>query len=148
MCGWKKVRPGINLCHKTEDPLPVEGYPVGIIPIQFSVKPFCGLTSDKSHRSEGVLCVDHYRFRRLSVPTQIGNSSSCRTISKGFGGVRFHLTQGILSGFPTPLVHAPLVKGSNAGEGCYMRWVVFLGAVLVLSLVVGGWSLWRRTRFC
>lgn len=29
-----------------------------------------------------------------------------------------------------------------------VRWVAFLGAVLVLSLIAGGWSLWRRTRFC
>jgi hypothetical protein len=29
-----------------------------------------------------------------------------------------------------------------------MRWVAILGAVLVLSLIAGGWSLWRRTRFC
>ena len=29
-----------------------------------------------------------------------------------------------------------------------MRWIAFLGMVLVLSLVAGGWSLWRRTRFC
>jgi glucose uptake protein GlcU len=27
-------------------------------------------------------------------------------------------------------------------------WVVVLGAVLAVSLAVGGWSLWRRTRFC
>ena len=29
-----------------------------------------------------------------------------------------------------------------------MRWVVALGAVLLVSLVAGGWSLWRRTKFC
>lgn len=29
-----------------------------------------------------------------------------------------------------------------------LTWVVILGAVLVVSLAVGGWSLWRRTRFC
>jgi glucose uptake protein GlcU len=29
-----------------------------------------------------------------------------------------------------------------------VRWVVALGAVLVLSLAAGGWSLWRRTKFC
>ena len=29
-----------------------------------------------------------------------------------------------------------------------MRWVALLGVVLVVSLVAGGWSLWRRTRFC
>ncbi len=29
-----------------------------------------------------------------------------------------------------------------------MTWVVILGAVLAVSLAVGGWSLWRRTRFC
>jgi hypothetical protein len=28
-----------------------------------------------------------------------------------------------------------------------MRWVAALGLVLALSLVAGGWSLWRRTRF-
>ncbi len=28
-----------------------------------------------------------------------------------------------------------------------LRWVAALGAMLVLSLVIGGWSLWRRTRF-
>ncbi|MCU1324439.1 MAG: protein of unknown function transrane [Acidobacteriaceae bacterium] len=28
-----------------------------------------------------------------------------------------------------------------------MRWVALLGVLLVVSLVVGGWSLWRRTRF-
>jgi Flp pilus assembly protein TadB len=28
-----------------------------------------------------------------------------------------------------------------------LKWVGVLGAVLVVSLVVGGWSLWRRTRF-
>jgi hypothetical protein len=29
-----------------------------------------------------------------------------------------------------------------------LRWVAVLGLLLVLSLVVGGWSLWRRTKFC
>jgi drug/metabolite transporter (DMT)-like permease len=29
-----------------------------------------------------------------------------------------------------------------------MRWVAVLGVVLVLSLFVGGWSLWHRTKFC
>jgi glucose uptake protein GlcU len=29
-----------------------------------------------------------------------------------------------------------------------MRWVAALGAMLALSLGVGGWSLWRRTKFC
>ena len=29
-----------------------------------------------------------------------------------------------------------------------LRWVGVLGLLLVLSLVVGGWSLWRRTKFC
>ncbi|HEY4354998.1 MAG TPA: GRP family sugar transporter [Acidobacteriaceae bacterium] len=29
-----------------------------------------------------------------------------------------------------------------------MRWVAGLGAMLVLSLAVGGWSLWHRTKFC
>jgi glucose uptake protein GlcU len=29
-----------------------------------------------------------------------------------------------------------------------MRWVAALAVVLVVSLAVGGWSLWRRTRFC
>jgi glucose uptake protein GlcU len=29
-----------------------------------------------------------------------------------------------------------------------MRWVAILSAALVLSLGAGGWSLWRRTRFC
>jgi len=28
-----------------------------------------------------------------------------------------------------------------------LRWVAILGVVLALSLGVGGWSLWRRTRF-
>jgi len=28
-----------------------------------------------------------------------------------------------------------------------MRWVAVLTAVLVASVVAGGWSLWRRTRF-
>ena len=30
----------------------------------------------------------------------------------------------------------------------HLRWVGVLGLLLVLSLIVGGWSLWRRTRFC
>jgi glucose uptake protein GlcU len=29
-----------------------------------------------------------------------------------------------------------------------LRWVGVLGLLLVLSLIVGGWSLWRRTKFC
>jgi glucose uptake protein GlcU len=29
-----------------------------------------------------------------------------------------------------------------------MRWVAALAAVLLASLAAGGWSLWRRTRFC
>jgi hypothetical protein len=29
-----------------------------------------------------------------------------------------------------------------------LKWVAALGAVLVLSLIAGGLSLWRRTRFC
>jgi glucose uptake protein GlcU len=29
-----------------------------------------------------------------------------------------------------------------------LRWVGTLGLLLVLSLIVGGWSLWRRTKFC
>jgi len=29
-----------------------------------------------------------------------------------------------------------------------MNWVAILGAVLLVSLAVGGWSLWKRTRFC
>jgi hypothetical protein len=29
-----------------------------------------------------------------------------------------------------------------------LKWVAILGVVLVLSLVAGGLSLWRRTRFC
>jgi hypothetical protein len=29
-----------------------------------------------------------------------------------------------------------------------IKWVAILSAILVLSLGVGGWSLWRRTRFC
>jgi hypothetical protein len=29
-----------------------------------------------------------------------------------------------------------------------LRWVACLGAILVLSLAAGGWSLWRRTKFC
>jgi hypothetical protein len=29
-----------------------------------------------------------------------------------------------------------------------LRWAAVLGAVLVLSLIAGGLSLWRRTRFC
>ena len=28
-----------------------------------------------------------------------------------------------------------------------LRWVAILSAVLITSLAVGGWSLWRRTRF-
>jgi hypothetical protein len=28
-----------------------------------------------------------------------------------------------------------------------LRWVVILSAVLIASLMIGGWSLWRRTRF-
>jgi hypothetical protein len=28
-----------------------------------------------------------------------------------------------------------------------LRWVGLLGALLLLSLVAGSWSLWRRTRF-
>jgi hypothetical protein len=28
-----------------------------------------------------------------------------------------------------------------------LRWVVILSVVLIASLMVGGWSLWRRTRF-
>jgi len=28
------------------------------------------------------------------------------------------------------------------------KWVAILGVVLVLSLIAGGLSLWRRTRFC
>jgi uncharacterized YccA/Bax inhibitor family protein len=28
-----------------------------------------------------------------------------------------------------------------------MRWVGALGAVLLISVAVGGWSLWKRTRF-
>ncbi len=28
-----------------------------------------------------------------------------------------------------------------------LRWVAVLGVLLVVSLVAGGWSLWRRTRF-
>jgi hypothetical protein len=28
-----------------------------------------------------------------------------------------------------------------------LRWIAVLGAVLLLSLTAGGWSLWRRTRF-
>jgi glucose uptake protein GlcU len=30
----------------------------------------------------------------------------------------------------------------------HLQWVGVLGLLLVLSLTVGGWSLWRRTRFC
>jgi glucose uptake protein GlcU len=30
----------------------------------------------------------------------------------------------------------------------HVGWVMVLGAVLLLSLAVGGWSLWRRTKFC
>jgi len=29
-----------------------------------------------------------------------------------------------------------------------MRWVAVLGAMLILSVGAGGWSLWRRTKFC
>jgi drug/metabolite transporter (DMT)-like permease len=29
-----------------------------------------------------------------------------------------------------------------------LRWIAALGGVLLLSLIAGGWSLWRRTRFC
>jgi glucose uptake protein GlcU len=29
-----------------------------------------------------------------------------------------------------------------------MKWIVILGSVLLVSLAVGGWTLWRRTRFC
>jgi hypothetical protein len=29
-----------------------------------------------------------------------------------------------------------------------LKWVAILGVVLVLSLIAGGLSLWRRTRFC
>lgn len=29
-----------------------------------------------------------------------------------------------------------------------MKWVVVLGGLLLVSLAAGGWSLWRRTRFC
>jgi glucose uptake protein GlcU len=29
-----------------------------------------------------------------------------------------------------------------------LRWVAVLGLLLILSLIVGGWSLWRRTKFC
>lgn len=29
-----------------------------------------------------------------------------------------------------------------------MRWVTVLGGMLLLSLLAGGWVLWRRTRFC
>ena len=29
-----------------------------------------------------------------------------------------------------------------------LRWTAALGAILIASLLVGGWSLWRRTRFC
>jgi hypothetical protein len=28
-----------------------------------------------------------------------------------------------------------------------LRWIAVLGVVLVVSLIAGGWSLWRRTRF-
>jgi hypothetical protein len=28
------------------------------------------------------------------------------------------------------------------------RWVAGLACVLIVSLIAGGWSLWRRTRFC
>jgi len=29
-----------------------------------------------------------------------------------------------------------------------LRWTAALGAILIASLLAGGWSLWRRTRFC
>ena len=29
-----------------------------------------------------------------------------------------------------------------------LRWTATLGAILIASLLAGGWSLWRRTRFC
>ena len=29
-----------------------------------------------------------------------------------------------------------------------MRWIAVLGGMLLLSLLAGGWALWRRTRFC
>ncbi len=29
-----------------------------------------------------------------------------------------------------------------------MKWVVILGGLLLVSIAAGGWSLWRRTRFC
>jgi hypothetical protein len=29
-----------------------------------------------------------------------------------------------------------------------LRWIAVLGGLLLLSLLAGGWSLWRRTRFC
>jgi EamA-like transporter family len=29
-----------------------------------------------------------------------------------------------------------------------LRWIAVLGGLLLLSLIAGGWSLWRRTRFC
>jgi glucose uptake protein GlcU len=29
-----------------------------------------------------------------------------------------------------------------------LRWIAALGGLLLLSLIAGGWSLWRRTRFC
>jgi hypothetical protein len=29
-----------------------------------------------------------------------------------------------------------------------LKWVSVLGAGLILSLIAGGLSLWRRTRFC
>jgi glucose uptake protein GlcU len=29
-----------------------------------------------------------------------------------------------------------------------IRWIGVLGGLLLLSLIAGGWSLWRRTRFC
>jgi uncharacterized membrane protein YhaH (DUF805 family) len=29
-----------------------------------------------------------------------------------------------------------------------LKWIAVLSVVLVLSLVAGAWSLWRRTRFC
>ena len=28
-----------------------------------------------------------------------------------------------------------------------LRWVVILSVALIASLIAGGWSLWRRTRF-
>ena len=29
-----------------------------------------------------------------------------------------------------------------------LHWVAVLGVLLFVSLAAGGWSLWRRTRFC